>query len=105
MELVVTYLKSNYVAMFSCVKDMWEKDGIQSTPEIATIIEDIGISRHMYKKAYHSNESYRFEGMQEFYKMCLGFLLYLIDQQEFNAIPTVFEYEQVVHKYNEEQSV
>lgn len=100
MELVLSYLKTNHVTTFIYVKEMWLEKGILATPDIASVIESMGISRHMYKQAYMSNDPYVFNGIQEFYRMCLGFLIYLIDQQEFDKIISVFQYVEMVDDFN-----
>lgn len=100
MELVSTYLNSNYVSLFGHVKNMFYRGGIHSTPEIASLIEQSGISRHMYKKDFYSTEPYEFKGAQEFYKLCLGFVIFLIDEQRFDSIEQVFEYEKMVNHFN-----
>ena len=103
MELVLSYLQANYATTFVYLKNIFLEKGIQATPDMASTIESMGISRHMYKNEYHSNEPYSFNGPQEFYHMCLGFLIYLIDQQEFDKITEVFQYVDMVKAFNDSQ--
>jgi hypothetical protein len=103
MELVNMYVQLNHVPLFVHVKQLWETDGIRATPIMASLIEDAGIPRNLYRNLYFSNEPLTFEGKNDFYKTCLGFILHLIDAQDFENIPVVFEYENMVHEYNEGQ--
>lgn len=103
MELVNHYLSISPHAIFFHLKELWNEQAITATPDMAALIEEQGIDRHTYKEQYYSKESYTFEGAQEFYRMCMGFLILLIDKQDFHAIPQVFEYEEMIRSWMEAQ--
>lgn len=91
MELVTLYMKNDYRSIFYECFRMWSKGRIQSTPDMATLIEKQGITRHMIKKDLIA--SHNVQDMKTFYKGCLAFLIYYIDEQAFDHIDNIFAIE------------
>lgn len=96
MELVNLYLNNSYDMTFKRVKEIWFKEEVKGTPEMAALIEMHNINRYSY------NEISKVETNQEFYRYCLSVIIYTIDMQAFDIIYDIFELEK---KYSIEKGI
>lgn len=96
MELVSVYISGDYRTLFYHAKELWLQMKIQATPDIASMIESKGITRHMYKAMKTVTND--IQSKNDFYRNCLALLIYAIDMQSFDDVQSVFDSEEIVMK-------
>ena len=99
MEMVLRYISEDFEQLFYHTKGIWQEYHINGTPEMAQLIENRGITRHMYKDM--SGVQLTMETRQEFYKACLSLLIFAIDMQGFDDIEAIFKSESKIRAHIE----
>lgn len=91
MELVSQYQGFNYYGTFLDAKQLWIEQNIKATPTMASLIEKHGITRHNYSIHLKQSDLTTSRG---FYKNYLAMMIWLIDNQRFDDLDTMFALEE-----------
>lgn len=96
MELVSQYLTSSLRYRLSCVLVLWKQEGVWATPEMASLIEEVGITRHSFDNRCRTILSNGFEMYTEEEQAgaVLAFIIYCIDHQDFDSIYQIVEHDE-----------
>jgi hypothetical protein len=93
MELVATYLKSSRSYQVVHAVNLWNERKVKATPDMAAFIEnECGITRHNFDaKCREVMRSEEEQDPNTTAEAILAFIIYCIDNQEFEAIAEALE--------------